>query len=300
MVDVNVSIIIVARNRGRELAASLKYLATDPHASTEVIVVDDASIDDTAATAELFPHVQVIRLNRNVGACAARNVGLRHARGRYVLFLDSDAILSKRGLRDAVALMDRDPTIGAMGGRIINSYTRRPDQWIYAQNPATHMRKTFDTYSFSAAAVLMRTALLRDVGGFWEDLFMFTEEVDVSLRIIRAGYRVLYCPALRVYHVTTPTRRARSHAYWYYQARNRLWVCARHYPIAVCAVKLPVYSALFLVKGLANRRLLACARGIVAGWRGLGCYLRFPQKASLAQCAHIERLNPRRRISWSQ
>ena len=151
------------------------------------------------------------------------------ASGKYIFFLDSDAVLSRSALGRLVRRMESDPSVGIAGCRIINGYTRKLDQWFYQYSASTHERVEFDTYSFSAAGAMIRAEAMRDAGPFWDDLFIYNEEVDLSIRVLRAGYRIIYCPGARVYHTCSSKGRSGAATYWSLQIRNWIWIFYRYY-----------------------------------------------------------------------
>ena len=125
-----ISVIIPCYNGARFLRETLASALGQTRPPLEVIVVDDGSTDDSAAIAESFgPPVRVIR-QANQGESKARNVGLRQSRGKYVLFLDSDAMISRSSVARLVERMESDPTVGIAGCRIVDPATRALDQWI--------------------------------------------------------------------------------------------------------------------------------------------------------------------------
>jgi len=93
-----VSVIVPCYNQGRFLHDSLQSIRAQSHAAVESILVDDGSTDDTASKAATMPWTRYV-LQRNAGAPAARNSGLSHSRGAFVVFLDAD----DRLLPDAIA-----------------------------------------------------------------------------------------------------------------------------------------------------------------------------------------------------
>ena len=222
---------------------------------------------------------------------------MQAATGKYVLFLDSDAVLSKRAIGALVQRMEADPSIGIAGCKIMNWHTRKIDQWIYAEPYETHGNVGFDSYSFSAAGALARAEALRDVGGFWERLFIYNEEVDLSIRMLRGGYRIVYAPDARVFHRPATDGRAGSGNYLRLQIRNWIWIYFRYYPRLVCWWKVTSYSAIYLVKGVANRELMAAVRGIVEGLRHASIIREYADdKLSYEQVGLIDSLNRRTAI----
>jgi glycosyltransferase involved in cell wall biosynthesis len=119
------SVIIPCRNGAHTVAMAVASAFAQSEPPLEVIVVDDASSDDTAAVAE-NAGARVIRnaMRRNAGG--SRNAGIDAARGELLAFLDADAVASPNWLERARAQFERDATIAAVGGRIVNG---RPDRY---------------------------------------------------------------------------------------------------------------------------------------------------------------------------
>jgi N-acetylglucosaminyl-diphospho-decaprenol L-rhamnosyltransferase len=165
------TVIVVNWNRCDDVIRCVCHLTKVLGPGSEIIVVDNGSTDGSAERLAALPAIRLIVLGANVGPSEARNVGIRAAGGEHLLFLDSDALLSRHGLERLVTRMDARPDVGVIGCRIVNAATRRLDQWIYAQRAETHEYAEFETYSFSAAGALVRAEALRRVGPFWGELF---------------------------------------------------------------------------------------------------------------------------------
>lgn len=291
-----VSVVLVNWNRREDILDNVAALRRQHYRDFEIIVVDNGSTDGSVERLRLEPDIRLVEMGENRGPSAARNVGVERAKGEYTFFLDSDAVLSRRGLTRLVHLMDRETDIGLAGCRVLNYFTREIDQWIYSQPYASHARKRFETYSFSAAGAIVRTKLFREVGGFWEQLFIYNEEVELSIKIHQAGYRVIYCPQVTVFHRVAPEGRTASGKYFYYQCRNWIWIFYRHYPLWWRWRKVLQYCGVYLVKGLANRALGHVLRGIAAGLSSREILADYPRKLDAAQVLALERLNRRRHI----
>ncbi|MGO9467255.1 MAG: glycosyltransferase [Isosphaeraceae bacterium] len=294
--SIDVSVIIVNWNRLDDVLRNLHYLRQQKGIRTEVVVVDNGSTDGSAERLSQLGWIRLIPLATNVGPAAARNHGIGIARGKYVAFLDSDAIMSKSGLAKLVSRMESDPTIGIIGCRIVNSQTRKTEPWIHAQPASSHEFREFDTYSFSAAGAIARTQALRAAGLFWDELFIYNEEVDLSIRVLRAGYRILYSPLVRVYHRVSKDGRMTTGAYWRLQIRNWIWIFYRHYPARNRFKTIYCYVLIYLIKGTLNRRLKDCLEGIVEGLRHTEIIGRFPDKLTPAELDRLWALNRRTRF----
>src|SRR5439155_12254163 len=134
----DVSISVVSYNTRDLLADCLRSISAATHdLSYEVIVVDNASADGSAdMVAAEFPDVQLVRNSENRGFAAANNQALSHARGCYVLLLNSDARLRPGAINEMAGFLDAQPTVGVVGGQLFNadgsfqsSYFDFPD-WI--------------------------------------------------------------------------------------------------------------------------------------------------------------------------
>src|SRR6266566_518104 len=118
-----VSVVIPAFNAGRTITAALQSVFAQTYRRYEVIVVDDGSADDTALrVAEWGSRIQYVR-QANGGPGAARNEGIRRARGRLIAFLDADDVWLPRKLQRQMAYFDRFPETGLLHAHTIVSRT---------------------------------------------------------------------------------------------------------------------------------------------------------------------------------
>ncbi len=289
-----VSIVIVNWNRLEDVLKTLHYLDCQRGVCYEVIVVDNGSTDESTERLSHIPSIRFVPLDSNEGPAKARNVGLEYASGKYILFLDSDAVISKVGLARLVARLERDPTIGIAGCRIINSYTRKLDQWLYQHPAATHQRTEFETYAFSAAGAVIRADAIRAAGSFWDDLFIYNEEIDLSIRVLRSGYRIIYYPGARVFHANSDRGREGPALYWYQQIRNWIWIYYRYYDSLSCFKKISMYIVAYVIKCIYNGHLRACLSGIRDGLARTGIRREYPDKLTGDEMRRIEALGRRR------
>jgi GT2 family glycosyltransferase len=279
------TVLIVNWNRSEYVIANARRLEGWDYPDFEIIVVDNGSDDDQAPALAAMQSVRFIALGENFGPSRARNVGLEAATGKYVLYVDSDALLELDGLSALIERMQADPSIGIAGLKVLNEYSREIDQWIYAEPYSTHGEREFETYSFSAAGALARVEAIREAGGFWDELFMYN-----------AGYRIIYFPGVRLFHCRLPQGRVPSKRYWFYQTRNWIWIFYRYYPPGARTKKIATYIAVYLLKSALQLRLLACLEGLFAGLRRVELIERYGKKLSRERIAQLERLNRRSRL----
>ena len=227
----DLSIIIVNWNT-RELLAgclgSVLRCQTSPTAdgrplAAEVIVVDNASTDGSAALArQRFPQVRLIENARNVGFAAANNQALRLGRGRYVVLLNSDTEVHLGALEVLVGFMETHPRAGGCGPRLLNAdgslqaschpmLTPGREFWrlLFLDRlwrRATYAQAAWDWQTprpvevIKGACLLLRRAALEQVGPLDESYFMYTEEMDLCYRLAQAGWELWWVPQAVVKH----------------------------------------------------------------------------------------------------
>ena len=181
---IRVSVIIPTYNRAWCLAEAIDAVLAQTYSDFELIVVDDGSTDDTVAI--LATYADKIRLFRqaNQGVSAARNLGIRKARGELLAFLDSDDLWQPEKLARQVSFFDRHPEamicqteeIWIRRGVRVNPKNRhrKPSGWIFEPSLALCL--------VSPSAVMMRKELMEEMGGFDESL-PACEDYDLWLRV---------------------------------------------------------------------------------------------------------------------
>lgn len=226
MSEPDVSVVIVAHSVRPELERCLGSIAAFAGVSVEVIVVDNASTDGTREwLAVEHPDVAVVALDENRGV-AAREEGLRIARGRYTLFLDSDAALTEQALPKLVAALDAHPEWGLLGPRLVHDdgtlqlscrrfpplvlplLRRGPLERVarssgvvtrHLMTDVDHEIRRAVPYVLGACQIF-RTSLARLAGQFDSRIFYGPDDIDWCIRIRDAGGEVVYYPQATVVH----------------------------------------------------------------------------------------------------
>ena len=194
----------------------------------EVIVVDNLSGDDSIAfSRERHPQVTYIENQENVGFARANNQAIMQARGEFTLILNPDTIITPQCLQEGIAWMRSHPKCGAIGARMMDgngvflpeSKRAFPTPWVsfckifglsklFPRSPwfaKYHLRYLSDLEPqcidiLSGAYMLCRTSVLQDLGGFDEDFFMYGEDIDLSYRIVKAGYENWFLPTPMIHY----------------------------------------------------------------------------------------------------
>ncbi len=212
-----ITFLISTYNRREVLLQTLRRLVDCglPREQFEIIIVDNASGDGTVdAIIEENLGVRLIALQRNKGPCA-KNVGLAHARGEFVIFLDDDSFPEGNSLQRMVAHFRRYESLGAAVFTVT-----LPD--------GTRECSAYPSVFIGCGTGFRRIAL-EQVGGLPEDFFMQAEEYDLSLRLMDAGWDVRMFDDLHVTHLKTPTTRF-SKRVTRLDVRNNLVLASRHFP----------------------------------------------------------------------
>lgn len=275
-----ISVISVNYNGFALTGAMIDSLRRHVTAPLEIIVVDNGSKHDEAAMLrERYPDITVIRSDANLGFAGGNNLGIRQATGDYLLLLNNDTEVEDDTLHRLCECLDADPTIGAVCPKIRFFAPPRAIQFAgYTPLTRITLRNAligfgeaddgrFDTprdtpYAHGAAMMIRREALEK-AGPMPELYFLYYEELDWSVRIREAGYRIVYDPRATVFHKESATTGQQSPLRTYYLTRNRLLFARRNRHGAARALSIAYQLGVALPKSLLTSILHR--RGDLAG-----------------------------------
>jgi N-acetylglucosaminyl-diphospho-decaprenol L-rhamnosyltransferase len=262
--DVTVSI-VNHESREQVLAALEALAAAPPAARLEVIVVDNASGDGSVeAIRAAFGDVEVIARETRAGFGANHNLALARAQGRHVLFLNDDAQVRPGAVDALAAHLDAHPEAAVAAPTIVDEAGRRQDSLWPTPTPAMDVRTALRLgrgptaagggnigWAMGCALMVRRDAALA-LGGFDEGYFMYSEEVDLCVRLAREGGAVHWVPEAEVVHAgqgTTGDSPERAVE----MARSRRRYQKRHYSPAGRAAARLALAAQFALLALQAR-----------------------------------------------
>jgi O-antigen biosynthesis protein len=204
----------------------------------EIIVVDNGSSDGAIeALNARFPEVVTIALESNLGFGAANNIGIERARGEFILLLNPDTIVEEKTVRTMLAFMDAKPECGIAGCRVLlpdgtlDKASKRgfPSPWssfckVFGLSTLFPKSKVFGGYNMTYVAddvtarieaisgcfMFCRAGVLRALGGFDTDYFMYGEDLDLCYRATRLGWHIYYHPGTTIIHVKGESTRRSS------------------------------------------------------------------------------------------
>lgn len=219
-----VSAVIVTFNSASDILACLDSLkAASSRFSVEVIVVDNASRDETLhVIAHFTTSARVIANTVNVGFAAAANQGIGHCKGDFVLLLNPDARLERESLSRLLDALRAVPEAAAAGPRLLNvdgsrQISARPRPTLMSTSMESLLLDSFFPRSrwlcadpprdepaavecLSGACLLVRRSVLESLGGLDERFFLYSEDIDFCVRARDAGHKLLIVPRARVVH----------------------------------------------------------------------------------------------------
>jgi len=279
-----VSAVVVSYNCADLLRAALaSLLAQEVAGGLEVVVVDNASTDGSAAAAR-EAGAEVVALERNVGFAAANNVGARRARGELLLFANPDVeappgVVAALGdfLAKNPGAVAAGPSLVGRDGRLQRFCARKApaalnllflvsglEESRWAGSPLAHRyyparyyeRGPAPAEALAGAFMLVRRAAFDGVGGFDEGYFLYGEDVDLCRRLREAGGEIWYVPAGPVRHYTGGSRRTPDPVVVVESHRSAVRYARRwHGDLAAAAVRAVSKVSLW------GRRLLFAAAG---------------------------------------
>jgi len=281
-----ISYLVLTMNRAPDLEACLRSIQTQDSDQYEIVVVDNASNDETTQLMESqFPDVAFKRLPQNVGATNGRNEAFAMARGSICVLIDDDAELLDPRATDKIArYFEEDPNLGILALNVVNPYTGGVDLKCLPRRDKKVQRDDFACTYFCGAGAAIRKEAFDKAGGFWGKLFIYVEELDLSYRILDAGYTGWYSTKIEVLHKETPRARP-SQRLTRSMARNRIWVAVRNLPLPYMLSSALAWVGKMAWCSLRQKQFGAFLTGLGEAVEGLGeaFQLRRPLKASTLQ-----------------
>jgi GT2 family glycosyltransferase len=232
-----VALAIICHDRPDELADALASAAGE--AWEEVVVLDMASEPPLTPVAG----VTLLRSDDNVGVTAGRNRLLEAIAADVIVFLDDDAVLTAPAVEPLRRRFDSDEKLA-----VVAFLVRRKDGTTVSseypfRGPAREDPSPRPCAYFVGCGYAARRSAVSSTGGYDESFFYSTEEVDLSLRLLARGWRLLYDPGLTIEHRPSPRGRSVAPRVPALLLRNRVIVARRHLPLAAAVVHLGAWGS---------------------------------------------------------
>lgn len=243
-----VSVVILNWNRKEMLLDCLRSIKELDYPIYEIIVVDNASTDGSVQVVrENFSDVVLIENDKNYGAIGGKNIGLRRAlqsEVEYIYMQDNDIVAAKDALAKLIEVAEADANVGMVGAMMYDH--SKPDTILSAggtidwtqnvsrgrgdnQKDVGQFDKIESVDYLWGGALLARKSVLEKVGLFDEDYIGYWfEDTDLSVRVAKAGFKVLFNPFAKVWHKPHATAEQFSYRKKYLAARNAIRFMKKH------------------------------------------------------------------------
>lgn len=238
----HVGIIVLNWNGYADTIDCITSLKKISYPSYSIIIVDNGSTDGSEEKIrQQFPELSVIQTGRNLGFAGGINAGLKYGLEKgmdYLFALNNDTVVDPEAVTELVIVAARDDQIGLLSSKIY--YFSRPDIIWYAgasfrpmlgwgrhrgfdERDSGQYDRIEETERPSGCSMMVTREFCEKVGLLDEDYFCYCEEVDWGLRGKKAGFKIMYVPASRVWHkVSNSTGGIKTAVYLYYSVRNTL------------------------------------------------------------------------------
>lgn len=258
-----VSIIIVTFNSQKYIKGCLEAVLKTDYPSFEVVVVDNASTDETIGVIEKnFPEVKIVKSRKNLGYAQANNLGAKKTRGQYVVILNPDTQVSKNWLKPLVQACSKEevavcqPKIMLLSRKDLINLTGKTVHFLGFDWLTDYQKKDYrilqrPIVSFSGSAFLIKKKVFEKLGGFDSDFFMYFEDGDLSWRLRLSGYKILLVPNSVVYHdykFQPEEGYQEAKRKFYLLERNRILTVFKNYSAKTLFLILPAF--LFMEVGM--------------------------------------------------
>jgi len=280
-----VSVITINFNQLHHTLALLKSLQNITYPNVEVIVVDNCSAKNPVTEIKTaFPDVKVIVSDINLGFAGGNNLGIQEATGEYLLFLNNDTEVDPGFLEPLVHLFQSNPKAGAASSKIlyynsdniiqyagstcVNPLTGRNKRVGYMEKDLGQHDILRETDLAHGCAMMVPRRVIDEVGMMPELFFLYYEEIDWCETIKRAGYRIYFVPASRVFHKESMSVGKNSTLKTYYMTRNRLLFMRRNSSGISKAMALTFFLLFSFPKNLLTYLVQRETTHVKAFWKG--------------------------------
>lgn len=290
-----VSVIVLNYNGMSFLKDCFDSLLAATYPDTELLMVDNGSTDESVSFMERhYPRVRIIKSATNLSYSGGNNLGIRHARGQYVVLLNNDTEVTPGWLEPLLDEFGSDERIAACQPKVLDMTNRKAFEYAGAaggfmdrlgypflrgrifdtvEEDTGQYQSPVDLFWTSGVAMAIRKNVLDETGLLDEDFVLHMEEIDLCWRLHLRGYRLRVRPDAVIYHYGGGTLSQEKTVKMYYNHRNSMFMLLKNYSGGRLLWVLPLrllLDVVLVLKSLATldlKRLAAVAAAY--GWLGL-------------------------------
>jgi len=256
----SVALVILNWNTSQYLKKFLPSLLNTTYPNKEIYVIDNFSSDDSINILnQYFPSVHILQMTSNKGFAAGYNFGLSQIEADYYLMINSDLEATPGFIEPLIELLESDPSIAACQPKLLAledktmfEYAGAAGGWIdrlgfpfargriltTIEKDEGQYNETTAVFWATGACMLIKSAVFKKTGGFYEYYYMHQEDIDLCWRIQNMGYSIYACPKSIVYHIGGGSLSWENHLKTFLTFRNNYIMLSRNLPvpIAFCTV----------------------------------------------------------------
>lgn len=291
-----VCILVLNYNGCKDTIACIKTLLKNKYHNFSIVVIDNASIDESVKTIErIYPNIKVIENKENLGFAGGNNIGIQYAfqeGADYVFLLNNDTVVDQDTIGNLVKAGESLPTAGILGS--VTYYYHKPEElwfaggWIkWLSGRTGHYskilsRKPYDSEFISGCALLIKRQVIEEIGLLDEDFFLYFEDLDWCQRALNKGYKLKVVPSSKVWHKVSSSTGVGSKLWQYYSARNLLLFMGKHNKFPYRQLFFSLYPLRIILKSLIilfskPSLMISYIKGNVDYWKGNMGYRDFSQ-----------------------
>jgi len=237
-----VSVIVLNYNAGELLLNCIGSIKKSTYKNLEIIVVDNISTDKSQETCkEKYPDIKLIQNNENFGYCEGNNIGIREAKGDYIIILNPDTIVESNWIKELISAYNKfgeglyqpkhlslnEKTVYMSAGNMLNIFG-----FGYAREKGNKDENQFnkiEEISYASGTCLFTSSnVLKKVGLFDPFIFLYHDDLDLGWRASQLGIKSYYVPTSIIYHAESYSLKWNAEKF-YWLERNRKYCILTHY-----------------------------------------------------------------------
>jgi len=237
-----VSIIVLNYNAGELLLNCIESIKKSAYKNLEIIVVDNISTDKSQKICkEKYPDIKLIQNNENFGYCEGNNIGIREAKGDYIIILNPETIVETNWIEELISAYNKfgeglyqpkhlslnEKTVYMSAGNMLNIFG-----FGYAREKGNKDENQFNKIEeigyASGTCLFTSSAVLKKVGLFDPFIFLYHDDLDLGWRASQLGIKSYYVPTSLIYHAESYSLKWNAEKF-YWLERNRKYCILTHY-----------------------------------------------------------------------
>jgi O-antigen biosynthesis protein len=242
-----VSLIILSHNGENVIEACLESVIQTDYEFLEIILVDNGSKDKTFEIASRYNNkIEIIKTNRNLSFAEANNLGMKKAKGDFLVLLNDDTVVTRNWIRSLINVFEHYPKVGIAGCKILYPDTdiiQHFGGYIKPNGITNHYgngERDGENYNnihhvtyVTGAAFAIRRSLIEAIG-YLPEVYkpIYFEEVEYCFRAKKSGWEIVVSPDARIYHYESQKTGAKSFGFYFKYHKNRIKFVLRNFKLS--------------------------------------------------------------------